>query len=57
MSGNNKTREELSAKILAESLEKAFLQTCDKLGCDLNCFDWLDYNPDFNFVQQVKKAA
>ena len=57
MSDNNKKHEENSAKILAESLEKAFLQSCDTLGCDLKCFDWLNYNPDFHFSQQVKKAA
>lgn len=57
MSENNNTHEAISARILAESLEKAFLQSCDTLDCDLKCFDWLNYNPDFHFVQQVKKAA
>jgi len=34
---------ELDASILAEGLEKAF----NSVGCDLRCFDWLSYRPDY----------
>ncbi len=47
----------LSVKILAESLEEAFLTSCEIIGCDLNSFDWLSYHPDFHYAEQVKKAA
>lgn len=40
-------------EILADALKKAF----KKVDCDLRCFDWLSYNPDFYIKQQDKKAA
>ncbi len=39
--------------VLTESLKKAI----DSVGCDLRCFDWMSYNPDFHINNQTKKAA
>lgn len=37
-------------KILAEALEKAF----KSVGCDLRCFDWLSYRPDY-WIEKEKE--
>ena len=39
----SKVSEKRSIIILAKALEKAF----NSVGCDLRCFDWLSYRPDY----------
>lgn len=45
------SRKEL--KIFANVIE----DSCRSVGCDLRCFDWMSYNPDFYRNQEKKKAA
>lgn len=44
---------ERDLKVLADAIKKS----CNSVGCDLRCFDWMSYNPDFYREQGSKKAA
>ncbi len=44
---------EIELRILANAIEAA----CNTVGCDLRCFDWMSYNPDFYRKQERKKVA
>ena len=43
--------EEKSVNIMASALEQAF----KSVGCDLRCFDWLSYRPDYWIKKEEEK--
>lgn len=47
----SKVSEKRSIIILAKALEKAF----NSVGCDLRCFDWLSYRPDYWIKKEEEK--
>ena len=50
--GSLKNHKEITT-VLSTELERAFKST----GCDMRCFDWLSYNPDFYIQQKTKKVS
>jgi len=49
----SKVSEKRSIIILAKALEKAF----NSVGCDLRCFDWLSYRPDYWIKKNKNKVT